>query len=121
MVTHLSEAMRTLMLASQATGFAVFKCRTCAHRFYPPQSFCPVCLVPEVGPEPDSGEAMVLSTTRIHRSLNPALSGSLPLYVACVKTATGQSLFVMADRLLPAGARIRIRLRDGLFHAESTT
>lgn len=109
------------MQASQATGYAVFCCRSCAHRFYPPQLFCPDCLSFNVEPVPDCGEATVLSTTRIHRSLDPTLSGKLPLHVACVKTATGQSLFVMTDRLLPAGTRVRVWLRDSLFHAETPT
>jgi uncharacterized OB-fold protein len=117
-VSRASDAMQALMRASEATGFAMFECRECAHRFYPPQSFCPACLAPDVEPLPDSGEATVLSTIRIHRSLDPGLAAQLPMFVACVKTGGGPSIFTMADRMWNAGARVRIRLRDGLFHAE---
>lgn len=119
MVTELSMPMQALVQASIHSGFAVFTCRACAHRFYPPQSFCPACLASEVEPVVDSGEATVLSTTRLHRSLEPTPPGGLPLHVACVATAAGPTLFAVADRLLPVGARVRIRLRDGLFHAET--
>lgn len=112
-----SEAMKALRQAAQATGFALSRCCDCAHRFYPPQSYCPVCLSTEVDAVADDGSATVLSTTRIHRSLDPALADRLPLHVACVSVATGLSLFAMAEGMLAPGSRVRLQWRDGLIHA----
>lgn len=117
MVSRWSSSMLALMTAAQSTGFAMPRCRACAHRFYPPQSFCPACLVPDVEATPSSGDATVLSTTLVRRSLDPAAAGQPPLHVARVVTVEGPSLFVMADRAFEAGSRVRIRLHNGLFHA----
>lgn len=114
-----SEAMKALQQAARASGFAISRCRDCAHHFYPPQSYCPVCLSPEVDAVADDGTATVLSTSRIHRSLDPALADRLPLHVACVSVATGLSLFAMAEEMLAPGSRVRLQWRDGLLHAVS--
>ncbi|MGJ7504034.1 MULTISPECIES: Zn-ribbon domain-containing OB-fold protein [unclassified Variovorax] len=118
MVTTSSNAMKALIDAAQATGFAVPRCGACGHRFYPPQSFCPHCLAPEIEYVPDSGDAIVLSTTRLHRTFDPAWTAALPVHIASVKTAAQLSLFVTVDRMLPVGTQVRIHLRHGLFHAE---
>jgi len=120
-VTRYSESMRDLMEASQATGFAMFHCCSCGHRFYPPQSFCPACLAPDVEARSSNGDATVLSTTLIHRSLDRSVPGHRPTHVACVETAEGPSIFAMADLAFAVGSRVRIRLRDGLFHASERT
>jgi len=113
-----SPSMQALLTVAQAEGFALFACRDCGCSFYPPQSFCPACLSPHVDAQPDSGEATVLSTTRIHRSLDPALAPTMPLYVCSVKSAAGPSLFALADRPWPAATAVRLRVRDGLIHVD---
>lgn len=113
-----SDAMKALLQAAGADGFALAACRACGHRFYPPQSFCPACLGPEVEARADPGHATVLSTTRLHRTLDPALADRLPLHVACVRTEAGPSLFAMADALLAPGTPVRLRVRSELIHAE---
>lgn len=118
-MSYPSDAMKAL-LQSATNGFALNNCRDCGHRFYTAQSFCATCLSPNVVAEADTGEATVLSTTRIHRSLDPVLAPVLPLHVACVRTTGGQRVFAMADRLLSAGTRVRLQLREGLFHAQPT-
>lgn len=40
----------------------------------------------------------------------------LPVNVVCVRTASGISLFSLANRDLPAGTAVAVRWRDGLFH-----
>lgn len=112
-----SDAMTALLRAAEARGFAISHCRECAHRFYPPQSYCPVCLSPDIDAVADDGAATVLSTTRIHRSLDPSLADRLPLHVACVSVGAELSLFALADRLLAPGSQVRLQLRDGLFYA----
>ncbi|MGJ7530730.1 Zn-ribbon domain-containing OB-fold protein [Variovorax sp. GB1P17] len=111
--------MAILLRVAQSTGLALSCCRDCGHRFYPPQSFCPTCLAPEVEHLPENGEATVLSTTCIHRTLDPALENVLPLHVACVKTSVAQSLFAMVHAPMPRGTKVRLYVREGLFHAEA--
>ncbi|MGJ7498095.1 Zn-ribbon domain-containing OB-fold protein [Variovorax sp. RT4R15] len=118
MVSITSNAMKALIDAAQITGFALPRCRACGHRFYPPQSFCPRCLASEIEYVPDSGDAVVLSTTRLHRTFDAAWTGALPVHIASVNAAGQLALFVIVDRMLPAGTQVRIQLRHGLFHAE---
>ncbi len=117
MTTAISSDMLLLKESAERHGFALPQCRSCAHRFYPPQSWCPQCLAPDVDYPSDPGRGTVLSMTCIHRSLDPTWTDRLPALVACVRTDSGVSLFAMAERALPTGSPVVVRWRDCLFHA----
>lgn len=118
MSTPASSEMARLIEAAEQHGFALPRCNACGHRFYPPQSWCPECLAPEIEYVADRGHATVLSMIRIHRSLENEWRGRLPVYVACVRTDSGVSLFAIAEGNLPTGTPVTVRPRDNLFHAD---
>lgn len=103
-----SASMLNLLAAARPGGFAVAYCPACGHRFYPAQSWCPQCLASGVEYAADTGAATVVSMTELRISFDPAWKSRLPVFVACVRTASGVSLFALADRSLAAGTPVRI-------------
>ena len=95
-------------------GFALPHCPACGHLFYPPLRHCPRCLGGRIEFRPDSGRAVVLSTTCLHTTMGDFFRDKLPLYVANVLTDSGVTLFALATRDLPAGTRVEISMHpDG--------
>lgn len=113
MSAGISFEMAGMKEAAKGHGFAVPQCAACGHCSYPPQSSCPECLAPETNYIPDGGNGSILSTTRVHRSVDGVRG--LPLCVACVRTASGVSLFALAAADLPAGSPVKVRVHDDLF------
>lgn len=112
-----SEEMQRLLDSARRHGFATPCCGTCGHRFYPPQPWCPQCLAADVQYSADSGLGTVVSTAVVHRSLDSAWEGRLPLPTVSVRTDSGISVFALASSELPAGTRVRLQLQDTLFTA----
>lgn len=107
-----STALLELLAASGPGGFAVPHCPACGHRFYPAQSWCPRCLASDVEYATDSGVATVISMAELRISFDANWNSRLPIHVACVRTASGVSLFAMADGPLCAGTQVRIQVAE---------
>lgn len=103
-----SLAWQSMAGATPHGGLALPYCPACGHRFYPPQRYCPQCLHGHVEYRPDSGAAVVLSMTRLHHTLDPAVQRQLPVHVASVRTDSGVTLFALAEHMLPRGARVTV-------------
>ncbi len=121
-----SAAMAGLREAAGSQGFALPKCTACGHRFYPPQSWCPRCLAPSIQFPKESGHATVLSTIRVHRSLDASWATRTPVYVSCVNTDLGVSVFALADVVLPKGTPVALGLsaragEEGMFRVEASS
>lgn len=120
----MAEATRAA-IANASGNLALPHCPACGHLFYPPQSYCPRCLHGSIGHQADSGTAVVISTTRLHTTLDPVFAQRLPLHVAAVRTDSGVTLFALCGAMLPAGTRVTVCLAGdddgpaGLLHARS--
>ncbi|MCP3723936.1 hypothetical protein M3I53_12480 [Paraburkholderia sp. CNPSo 3272] len=109
-----SLAWHSMVESTPSGGLALPCCAQCGHQFYPPQRYCPRCLHGHIDYVADSGAAVVLSVTRLHHTLKPAIVSSLPLHVAAVRTDSGVTLFALADDMLAPGTRARVSLsRNG--------
>lgn len=111
-----SPEMARLLDAMGQCGFAVPHCRVCDRVHYPPQSWCPYCLSPGIESRPEKGNARVLSTVTLHRSVDLEWESRLPCHVACVVTDSGLKVFALADFDVPVGKPVNLELRAGLLH-----
>lgn len=111
MSSYVSAEMARLYDTAERHGFALPECTACGHCFYPPQSWCPQCLAPDIHNLVDGGYARVLSTICIHRTLDAAWAAWVPVYVACISTDSNVSLFALADSDLPSGTPVTVHLQ----------
>lgn len=114
-----SPGMAHLLDVTERFGFAVPSCRVCGRVHYPPQSWCPYCLSPEIDLLPDTGHAIVLSTIAVHRTLDVEWESHLPAHVVCVLTDSGIKLFAMADFDIPVGTPVILEFGAGLLQARA--
>ncbi|MCY1389520.1 hypothetical protein D9M71_43220 [compost metagenome] len=105
-----SLAWKTMVAATPRGTFSLPHCPACGHRFYPPQRHCPACLHGTIEFMPDDGMARVLSAVALHHSLDSQRFGHLPVYVLNVRTASGVSLFALADAPVAKSTEVVLEL-----------
>ena len=84
-------------------------CTSCSTIQYPTRAVCRQCLSPELEPVSDPGTGELLSTTLVHRSLEPQFAPFLPLAVGTILLDCGVRVISFLDAGLAIGARVRLR------------
>ncbi|CAN7462388.1 zinc ribbon domain-containing protein [Phenylobacterium sp. LjRoot225] len=84
------------------------RCDDCGSPNYPARAVCRVCLSDRLTDHEDAGDGVLLATSLVHRSLEPANAPHLPLRIGAVRLASGPHVvsFVASD--LRAGDRVRL-------------
>lgn len=81
---------------------------------YPRRDACRVCLSDTLADAEHAGTGVVLAAAVVRVSLDPA--SRLPQPVVTVQLDDGPHLIAFGDA--PPRARVRLTVREGLFHAE---
>ena len=84
-------------------------CRQCGTAQYPLREVCLRCLSDAIDARETDAGGIVLAGARVHRSLDPAFAGRLPLEIVSVKLDAGPVAIVFGRPGLEAGARVRLR------------
>lgn len=82
-------------------------CRTCAHRFFPPQPFCNNCGSQDCYGAPSVGTGTIYSWVVIHRAFAPDYADKLPYAIVAVDLDDG-------GRMIGRYLGDPLTLRDGL-------
>jgi len=98
-------------------------CRACGTANYPARAVCRACLSDDLAEQADSGEGALIATTLVHRSLEPAYAGELPVRVGMVRLDRGPRVlaYVRTDLAVPARVRLATALNptgDAVWRAE---
>ncbi|MFT4053487.1 MAG: zinc ribbon domain-containing protein [Novosphingobium sp.] len=84
------------------------KCRSCGTVNYPSREACLSCLGDELDWREVPANGRLLATCSIHRTLEPAFEGLLPLRLGTVVLDCGPQMIVFAAPELTQGAAVRV-------------
>jgi uncharacterized OB-fold protein len=83
-------------------------CGACGTANYPARAVCRACLSDNLTEVADAGEGALIATTLVHRSLEPAYAGELPLRVGMVRLDCGPRVLVYVPTDVAVPARVRL-------------
>jgi uncharacterized OB-fold protein len=86
------------------------RCTHCGTAQYPPRELCVACLSDSLQwLDADAQDGVVLASTALHHSHDPAFRANLPLHVGLVHLSAGPSVVCfLSDGAFP-GSRVNIR------------
>jgi NAD(P)-dependent dehydrogenase (short-subunit alcohol dehydrogenase family) len=100
---------RRLTAAAALGRFELPVCQDCQAIQYPVQEICGVCLSSNLKWQKIAGQGEVLAATSIHHSVDPYMSGRVPIPMGTVKLDGGVVVFAfIAEGCSQSGTRVRI-------------
>lgn len=98
------------------SGLALPHCPACGAFHYPRREACPFCFaVPEapMGEAEASPHGAILTTTRLHVTLDPAFAAHLPLAIGSVAMDAGPVVIAYLAEALQRGDAVTLSLEEG--------
>lgn len=92
-------------------------CTTCGAHHYPERDLCRVCLTDTLAPAEHSGRGRLLAAAMLHRTLDPAIAGQLPIRIGSIALDGGVRVIAFLDAGVAAGDGVVLRAgRDAAQH-----
>jgi uncharacterized OB-fold protein len=84
------------------------RCDECGRVNYPARTICRACLSDRLSELGEPGEGVLLATSLVHRSLEPAHAPRLPLRIGTVRLDCGPHVLSFVAENVQPGARVRL-------------